>query len=100
MARAKNNATTESSGPMGGETDCAPEYVAPFRCAFHSNLRAECGLANLLFNDSDWFRQDGDVRRQFGEGDIRRALIEANSVDCMDALPGQRSYSTQIAVCL
>ena len=32
--------------------------------------------------------------------DIRRALIEADLVDCMVALPGQLFYSTQIPVCL
>ncbi len=37
---------------------------------------------------------------QSGEGDIRRALIEADLVDCMVALPGQLFYSTQIPVCL
>jgi type I restriction-modification system DNA methylase subunit len=37
---------------------------------------------------------------QSGEGDIRRALIEADLVDCMIAVPGQLSYSTQIPVCL
>ena len=35
-----------------------------------------------------------------GEGDIRRALIEGDVVDCMIALPGQLFYSTQIPVCL
>lgn len=35
-----------------------------------------------------------------GEGDIRKAIIEANLVDCMVALPGQLFYSTQIPVCL
>ncbi len=35
-----------------------------------------------------------------GEGDIRRALVEADAVDCMIALPGQLFYSTQIPVCL
>jgi type I restriction enzyme M protein len=35
-----------------------------------------------------------------GEGDIRRALVEADLVDCMIALPGQLFYSTQIPVCL
>jgi type I restriction enzyme M protein len=35
-----------------------------------------------------------------GESDIRRAIIEANLVDCMVALPGQLFYSTQIPVCL
>ena len=37
---------------------------------------------------------------QSGEGDIRRALIESDLVDCMVALPGQLFYSTQIPVCL
>ena len=37
---------------------------------------------------------------QSGEGDIRRALVEANAVDCMIALPGQLFYSTQIPACL
>lgn len=35
-----------------------------------------------------------------GEGDIRKAIIEADLVDCMVALPGQLFYSTQIPVCL
>jgi len=37
---------------------------------------------------------------QSGEGEIRRAIIEADLVDCMIALPGQLFYSTQIPVCL
>ena len=37
---------------------------------------------------------------QSGEGEIRRALIEADLVDCMVALPGQLFYSTPIPVCL
>ena len=35
-----------------------------------------------------------------GEGDIRRALVDADAVDCMIALPGQLFYSTQIPACL
>ena len=35
-----------------------------------------------------------------GEGDIRQAIIEADLVDCMIALPGQLFYTTQIPVCL
>ena len=34
------------------------------------------------------------------EGDIRQAIIEADLVDCMVALPGQLFYSTGIPVCL
>ncbi len=37
---------------------------------------------------------------QLGEGEIRKAIIEADLVDCMVALPGQLFYSTQIPVCL
>ena len=37
---------------------------------------------------------------QSGEGDIRKAIIEADLVDCMVALPGQLFYNTQIPVCL
>jgi type I restriction enzyme M protein len=35
-----------------------------------------------------------------GEGEIRRALIEADLVDCMVSMPGQLFYSTQIPVCI
>jgi type I restriction enzyme M protein len=38
--------------------------------------------------------------QQSGEGEIRQALVEADLVDCMVALPGQLFYSTQIPVCL
>lgn len=37
---------------------------------------------------------------QSGEGEIRKALIEADLVDCMIALPGQLFYTTPIPVCL
>ena len=37
---------------------------------------------------------------QSGEGDIRKAMLEADTVDCMLALPGQLFYSTQIPACL
>jgi type I restriction enzyme M protein len=35
-----------------------------------------------------------------GEGEIRKALIEADMVDCMVSLPGQLFFSTPIPVCL
>ena len=35
-----------------------------------------------------------------GEGEIRKAIIEADLIDCMLALPGQLFYSTQIPACL
>ena len=37
---------------------------------------------------------------QSGEGEIRRAMVEADLVDCMIALPGQLFYSTPIPACL
>jgi type I restriction enzyme M protein len=37
---------------------------------------------------------------QSGEGEIRKAVVEADLVDCMVALPGQLFYATQIPVCL
>ena len=45
--------------------------------------------------------KNGDMssNRSGGDGDIRRALIEADLVDCMVTLPGQLFYSTQTPVC-
>ena len=37
---------------------------------------------------------------QSGEGEIRKALIASDLVDCMIALPGQLFYTTQIPACL
>jgi type I restriction enzyme M protein len=37
---------------------------------------------------------------QSGEGEIRKALVEGDLVDCMVALPGQLFFTTQIPVCL
>jgi type I restriction-modification system DNA methylase subunit len=37
---------------------------------------------------------------QSGENTIRKAMVEADVVDCMVALPGQLFYSTQIPACL
>lgn len=38
--------------------------------------------------------------QQSGEGDIRRAIVEADLVDCIVSLPGQLFSTTQIPVCL
>lgn len=38
--------------------------------------------------------------QQSGEGEIRRAIIEADLVDCIVSLPGQLFSTTQIPVCL
>jgi type I restriction enzyme M protein len=38
--------------------------------------------------------------QQSGEGEIRKAMVEGDVIDCMVALPGQLFYSTQIPACL
>jgi type I restriction enzyme M protein len=38
--------------------------------------------------------------QQSGEGEIRKAIVEADLVDCIVALPGQLFFTTQIPVCL
>lgn len=38
--------------------------------------------------------------QQSGEGDIRRAMVQGDVVECMVALPGQLFSNTQIPVCL
>ena len=38
------------------------EHADAFRRDLHPNLRADYVFANRPFNDSDWFRQDDDVR--------------------------------------
>jgi len=44
---------------------------------------------------------NGSMSTQTGsEGEIRKALIESDLVDCMVALPGQLFFTTQIPVCL
>lgn len=37
---------------------------------------------------------------QNGEGEIRRAMVDGDVIDCMIAMPGQLFYSTQIPVCV
>ncbi|MGC9450034.1 MAG: type I restriction-modification system subunit M [Oceanipulchritudo sp.] len=141
----ESNATTRRLAVMnlairGIEADFGPEQADTFRRDLHKDLKADFVLANPPFNDSDWHRNEEDVRWQFGippkgnanfawvqhflhhlapngmagfvlangsmssnqsgEGEIRKAIIEADMVDCMVALPGQLFYSTQIPVCL
>ncbi len=55
---------------------------------------ASDGLAGFVLANGSMSTQTG------GEGEIRKALIEADMVDCMIALPGQLFYTTQIPVCL
>jgi type I restriction enzyme M protein len=124
----------------GIEADFGPENADTFKRDLHKDLKADFVIANPPFNDSDWARDDTDIRwkygvppkgnanyawvshfihhlapngfagfvlangsmssNQSGEGEIRQALVEADLVDCMVAMPGQLFYSTQIPVCL
>ncbi|MEZ5326477.1 MAG: class I SAM-dependent DNA methyltransferase [Verrucomicrobiales bacterium] len=142
----ESNPTTRCLAAMnmairGIEADLGPEHADTFRRDLHKDLKADYVIiANPPFNDSDWHRNDDDVRwahglppkgnanyawvqhflhhlapggtagfvlangsmssNQSGEGDIRKAIVEADLVDCMVAVPGQLFYSTQIPVCL
>lgn len=124
----------------GIDGDIGAENADSFRRDLHKDLKADFVLANPPFNDSDWYRDDEDVRwkygtppkgnanfawvqhfvhhlspkgrtgfvlangsmssNQSGEGEIRKALVEADMVECMVAMPGQLFYSTPIPVCL
>jgi type I restriction enzyme M protein len=58
------------------------------------NHLAPTGLAGFVLANGSM------SSNQSGEGEIRKAIIEADLMDCMVALPGQLFYSTQIPVCL
>jgi type I restriction enzyme M protein len=67
----ESNATTRRLALMnlalrGFEADFGPEQADTFRRDLHKDLKAQFVLANPPFNDSDWFRQDDDVRWQYG----------------------------------
>jgi type I restriction enzyme M protein len=141
----ESNPTTRRLAMMnlairGIEGDLGAEHADTFRRDQHADLKADYVLANPPFNDSDWYRNEDDVRwkygappkgnanygwvqhfihhlcpsgyagfvlangsmssNQSGEGEIRKAIVEADLVDCMVALPGQLFYATQIPVCL
>lgn len=55
---------------------------------------APYGLAGFVLANGSLSSQ------QSGEGEIRRAIIEADLVDCIVSLPGQLFSTTQIPVCL
>jgi type I restriction enzyme M protein len=141
----ESNPTTRRLAMMnlairGIDGNLGPEHADTFRRDLHPDLKADYVIANPPFNDSDWIRNEEDVRwahglppkgnanfawvqhfihhtapkgfagfvlangsmssNQSGEDDIRKAIIEADLVDCMVAMPGQLFYSTGIPVCL
>ena len=62
--------------------------------ALHPSPGARRGIAGFVLANGSM------SSNQSGEGDIRQAIVEADLVDCMVALPGQLFYTTQIPVCL
>ena len=52
------------------------------------------GIAGVVMANGSMSSMSG------GEGDIRRAMVEAGAVDAMIALPGQLFYGTQIPACV
>jgi type I restriction enzyme M protein len=55
---------------------------------------APTGMAGFVLANGSMSGMSG------GEGEIRKAIIDADLVDCMVSLPGQLFYSTPIPVCL
>jgi len=53
---------------------------------------APTGMAGFVLANGSMSSNTG------GEGEIRKAIIEADLVDCMVALPGQLFYSAQVSV--
>ena len=63
-------------------------------CSTSSTTSRPSGIAGFVLANGSM------SSNQSGEGEIRKAIVEADLVDCMVALPGQLFYSTQIPVCL
>ncbi len=59
-----------------------------------SHLNPHTGVAGVVLANGSM------SSNQSNEGVIRAAMVEADVVDCMVALPGQLFYATQIPVCL
>jgi type I restriction-modification system DNA methylase subunit len=74
----------------------APQGMADFVLAIGSISSNQSGECTARSASS---KPKAKLQSQPGQRDIRRALIEADLVDCMVVLPGQLLYSTQIPVC-
>ena len=59
----------------------------------HAHLSSK-GVAGVVLANGSMSSMSG------GEGDMRRAMVQGDAVDCMVALPGQLFYGTQIPACL
>jgi type I restriction enzyme M protein len=120
-----SEATWTTNGSPKGEHDQAHQFGSLSRgnanfawprkhSGFIHHLASQGMAGFVLANGSMSSNQSGDCNARSArltttaanlqslgrQGDIRRALIEADLVDCMVALPGQLFYSTQIPVCL
>lgn len=82
MARTKTTATAR-------ETSTATIGFVLANGSMSSNQSGDCTARSAR---REWVTHSQDLGSQ---RDIRRALIEADLVDCMVALPGQIFYSTQ-----
>jgi len=65
----------------GIDGNLGKEHADSFHRDLHPDLEASFVLANGSMSSN-----------QSGEGEIRKAIIEADLVDCMVALPGQLFY--------
>ena len=82
-----------------------PKGNADFAWVQHFiNHRAPQGMAGVDFvclRNAPTVLANGNMySTQSGEADIRRAIVEADFVDCIITVPGQHFYSTTIDVCL
>ena len=93
------NRFASAEGKNGGQfytpscvVRCLVEMLEPYKGRIYDPC---CGSGGMFVQSETFVESHGGKR-----GDIRRALIEADLVDCMVALPGQLFYSTQIPMCL
>ena len=93
-SEAKSALLTKSSNNRG-KYGTPPQGNANFAWVQHMlhHLAPNGSMALLLANGSM-------SSNSSGEGDIRRALTEADLVGCMVALPGQLFTNTQIPACI
>jgi type I restriction enzyme M protein len=72
-----------------------PSGNANFAWIQHVHARlSQKGVAGVVMANGSMSSMSG------GEGEIRRALVTGDAIDCMVALPGQLFYGTQIPACL
>ena len=95
----------------GPDFDFGKEPASTYTRPQHPDLRADFIMANPPFNMKAWKDgvKDDDVQWKYGmppdgnannEGEIRKAIVDADLVECMVALPGQLFTNTQIPACI